>query len=52
MIDYPKQLYRKGWNDLSDTVAVNDPLEEAEARKQGFRMLSEPDPEPKKTTKV
>lgn len=40
--EYPKQLYRKGWEDLSDTVVVNDADQEAQARADGFVMLSEP----------
>lgn len=40
-IEYPKQLYRKGWEDLSDTVVVNDADQEAQARADGFAMLSE-----------
>ena len=44
---YPKQLYRKGWDDLDDTIVVHDEGEEAAARKDGFKMLSDPD-NPKK----
>ena len=39
--EYPKQLYRKGWDDLSDSVVVNDAAEEEAARADGFKMLSE-----------
>jgi len=45
MNEYPKSLYRKGWEDLNDTIVVHDPGEEAAARLDGFRMLSEPEPE-------
>lgn len=40
--EFPKQLYRKGWEDLSDTIVVNSSEEEDAARKDGFKMLSEP----------
>lgn len=43
MQEYPKQLYRKGWDDLSDSVVVENESEEAEARVAGFKMLSEGD---------
>lgn len=46
--EYPKQLYRSGWEDLSDTVVVNSPEEEEGAREDGFKMLSETDKEPAK----
>ena len=48
--EYPKQLYRSGWEDLSDTVVVNSPDEEEAARADGFKMLSEPDA-PAKTSR-
>lgn len=41
MNEYPKQLYRSGWEDLSDSVAVNDAAEEEAARADGFKMLDE-----------
>lgn len=41
MIEYPKQLYLHGWDDLSATVVVMDAEQEAEARKAGYTMLSE-----------
>jgi hypothetical protein len=47
MNEYPKQLYRKGWDDLSDSVVVESPEEEGDARQQGFKMLSEPVEAPK-----
>ena len=52
MQDYPKALYRDGWNDLSACVVVLDAAEEAHARKEGYRMLNEPDePAPKRGRK-
>ena len=39
--EYPKQLYRKGWYDLSDSVVVENDDEEDAARAEGFKMLSE-----------
>ena len=39
--EYPKQLYRKGWDDLTDTIVANDEAEEEAARADGFKMLSE-----------
>ena len=43
--EYPKQLYRKGWDDLSDSVVVENEDEEDAARAEGFKMLSEEDGE-------
>ena len=43
--EYPKQLYRKGWDDLSDSVVVENDDEEDAARAEGFKMLSENDGE-------
>ena len=43
--EYPKQLYRKGWDDLSDSVVVENDDEEDAARADGFKMLSEEDGE-------
>ena len=43
--EYPKQLYRKGWDDLSDSVVVENDDEEDAARAEGFKMLSEKDGE-------
>lgn len=42
-MEYPKQLYRSGWDDLADTIIVSDPDAEDDARQAGFRMLSDPD---------
>ena len=39
--EYPKQLYRKGWDDLSDSVVVENEDDEDAARAEGFKMLSE-----------
>jgi len=43
IVEYPKQLYRSGWDDLSDTVVVNSTEEEEAARADGFKHLAEPD---------
>lgn len=43
--EYPKQLYRKGWDDLSDSVVVENDDEEDAARAEGFKMLYEEDGE-------
>ena len=52
--EYPKQLYRKGWDDLTDSVVVESEDEEAAARAEGFKMLSEEDGEeaPKRVRKA
>ena len=52
--EYPKQLYRKGWDDLTDSVVVNDVEEEEAVRAEGFKMLSEEDGEeaPKRVRKA
>lgn len=42
MIEYPKALYLRGWDDLSASVTVQDAEEEKAARARGYRMLSEP----------
>ena len=39
--EYPKQLYRKGWDDLSDSVVVENEDDEDAVRAEGFKMLSE-----------
>lgn len=39
--EYPKSLYLRGWDDLSAHVIVADAEAEAEARKAGYRMLSD-----------
>lgn len=41
-IRYPLALYRAGWDDLSDFVVVHNEDAEADARREGYRMLSEP----------
>ena len=43
--EYPKQLYRQGWEDLTDTIVANDEAEEEAVRADGFKMLSEEDGE-------
>lgn len=40
--EYPKMLYRKGWDDLSDSILVENAEQEGEARQQGFKMMNEP----------
>lgn len=45
-MDYPKQLYRSGWDDLTDTIVVQGADEEGDSRAAGFRMLSEPPDDP------
>lgn len=39
--EYPKQLYRKGWDDLSDTIVVDNAEDEESARVAGFKALAE-----------
>ena len=41
MVEYPKSLYLKGWEDLSKHVIVNSPDEEEKARKNGYKSLNE-----------
>lgn len=52
--EYPKQLYRKGWDDLTDSVVVENEDEEGAARADGFKMLYEEDGEeaPKRVRKA
>jgi len=40
--EYPKALYRAGWDDLDASVTVHSAQEEASARAEGYRGLSEP----------
>lgn len=40
-MEYPKQLYRSGWDDLTDTIVVSDADSEGDARAAGFRMLDD-----------
>lgn len=49
--EYPKMLYRKGWDDLSDSVQVENDEQEGEARQQGFKMLGEEEAAPAKATR-
>lgn len=51
VIEYPKSLYSKGWEDLSATVVVNSKEEEDAARKEGYKGLADPVEEPKKAAK-
>lgn len=41
MLEYPKALYLKGWDDLDASVTVNDAESEAAARAQGYKSLAE-----------
>jgi len=43
-IRYPLALYRSGWTDLDDFVVVYTETEEVDARRDGYRMLSDPAP--------
>ena len=43
IVEFTKQLYRSGWDDLSDTIVVNSAEEEDGAREDGFKMLSDGD---------
>ena len=45
-IEYPKSLYLHGWDDLDACVIVRDEQQEAQARSEGYRMLSEPEQDP------
>ena len=38
-MDYPKMLYRSGWEDVSDHVVVENEEEEAMAREDGYGDL-------------
>ncbi len=42
IVEYPKALYLRGWEDLDAVVTVHDAAQEAEAREQGYRTLVEP----------
>lgn len=42
MIEYPKSLYLRGWDDMSAHVIVRDRAEEDAARAGGYRMLTDP----------
>ena len=48
MTEYPKQLYRSGWDDLTDTIVVESQEEEDLVRAEGFKMLGE-EPAPAKS---
>lgn len=49
--EYPKQLYRSGWDNLSDSILVETAEEEGDAREQGFKMLSEEEAAPAKAAR-
>ena len=38
---YPRSLYLKGWKDLSQEVVVHSKEQEAEARKLGYKKITE-----------
>jgi hypothetical protein len=40
--EYPKSLYGKGWDNLSDEVIVNSAAEEKASRAKGYKSLAEP----------
>jgi hypothetical protein len=42
IVEYPKALYRRGWEDLDACVTVHDAAQEAAARAEGYRTLLEP----------
>ena len=39
-MEYPKILYKHGWDDLSDFVIVSDNASEFEAAKRGYKEMS------------
>lgn len=49
--EYPKQLYRSGWDDLTDTIVVNSQDEEDAVRAEGFKMLGEEEAAPAKAAR-
>ena len=51
MSEYPKQLYRSGWDDLADTIVVASQEEEDAVRSEGFKMLGEEETAPAKATR-
>jgi len=51
MNEYPKQLYRSGWDDLTDTIVVDTKEEEDAVRSEGFKMLGEEETAPAKATR-
>jgi hypothetical protein len=44
MQEFPKVLYGKGWDDISDFVVVIDEDEEKKARDSGYAALNEARP--------
>jgi hypothetical protein len=42
IVEYPKALYLRGWDDLDAMVTVYDAGQEAEARADGYRALVDP----------
>lgn len=40
--EYPKALFRSGWDDLADCMVVLDADGERDARNAGFRSLAAP----------
>jgi hypothetical protein len=41
VVEYPKALYGKGWDDLSDYRQVKTHEEERQARLEGYKTLTE-----------
>lgn len=48
MIEYPKSLYLKGWEDLDAHVIVYSKDEESDARAKGYKCLADPVEEKRK----
>lgn len=46
--EYPKSVYLHGWDDLDAMLIVHDPGEEAAARLDGYKMLTEFEVDPVK----
>jgi len=42
VIEYPKALYLRGWDDLAACFTVQDAAQEQDARAEGYRSLAEP----------
>ena len=42
VIEYPKALYLREWDDLTACVTVQDAGQEHDARAAGYRSLAEP----------
>ena len=44
IVEYPKGLYLRGWDDMEAYVIVQDAAEEAAARAKGYRHINEAAP--------